>query len=476
MDIYLRQLTELIKATSDKSWFIDLLFGEHKQEALNATPVVLFGAGELGEQLFITLKYHGITPVFFCDNNVSKSGQSYCGIPIISFAELVASHQNSFIVIATQKYLESVTAQLLDNGFRADRVFCKEFDHCSRLVFVYAAVIFRALSDFNRINLINKTSMNYQKIISRIKNKNKINVAFFIHSSSIWKYGDIYRMMERDDRFEPVIVICPYINAKYNEDDMIKDMEDTFTHFNKMNYAVMNTYNMNTGKWLDIKEEVHPDIVFFSNPYELHNKPEHYITHYLESLTCYVPYSFTIPHVHSFNYNELFHNLLWKAFYETPIHKDLATRYAQNNGSNVVVTGYPGTDIFIDRNYRPKDVWKIKDRNIKRIIWAPHHTIHPIDKDECLLGYSNFIHYHDVMLNIASRYSDKIQIAFKPHPILKKKLYIEGDWGRNKTDSYYLKWKNLVNGQLEESDYVDLFLTSDAMIHDSGSFLVEYLY
>jgi hypothetical protein len=29
---------------------------------------------------------------------------------------------------------------------------------------------------------------------------------------------------------------------------------------------------------------------------------------------------------------------------------------------------------------------------------------------------------------------------------------------------------------LEESEYVDLFLTSDAMIHDSGSFMIEYLY
>ena len=476
MDNYLKQLTELINITSGKKWFLDLLFGDLKYEALKATPVVLFGAGELGEQLFVTLKYYGITPDFFCDNDASKSGQLYCGIPIISFDELITSHQNSLIVIATQKYLEAVTNQLLKNGFRTDRVFCKEFDNGSRLVFVYSAVIFRALTDYNRINLINKFASNYQKTLMKLKDKTKIKVAFFIHSSSIWKYDYIYRMMACDDRFEPIIVICPYINTKYSEDDMIRDMEDTFIYFRKLNYVAINTYEKNKGEWLDVLEEVHPDIVFFSNPYELHNKAEHYITHYFECLTCYVPYSFTIPHVHSFNYNELFHNLLWKAFYETPIHKDLATRYAQNYGSNVIVTGYPGTDIFIDRNYCPKDAWKIKDRNIKRIIWAPHHTIHPIDRDECLLGYSNFMHYHQFMLDIAEKYSKEIQIAFKPHPILKKKLYLEGNWGRKKTDSYYLKWKNLINGQLEESEYYDLFLTSDAMIHDSGSFMTEYLY
>jgi CDP-glycerol glycerophosphotransferase (TagB/SpsB family) len=32
------------------------------------------------------------------------------------------------------------------------------------------------------------------------------------------------------------------------------------------------------------------------------------------------------------------------------------------------------------------------------------------------------------------------------------------------------------NTQLEEGEYIDLFMTSDAMIHDSGSFAVEYLY
>jgi spore coat polysaccharide biosynthesis predicted glycosyltransferase SpsG len=54
-------------------------------------------------------------------------------------------------------------------------------------------------------------------------------------------------------------------------------------------------------------------------------------------------------------------------------------------------------------------------------------------------------------------------------------LYKEPSWGKEKTDDYYNQWNNLVNGQLNQSDYIDLFLTSDAMILDSGSFLNEYL-
>ena len=48
--------------------------------------------------------------------------------------------------------------------------------------------------------------------------------------------------------------------------------------------------------------------------------------------------------------------------------------------------------------------------------------------------------------------------------------------GQERTDEYYAQWNKLGNGQLEESSYVDLFLTSDAMVHDSGSFTTEYLF
>jgi CDP-glycerol glycerophosphotransferase (TagB/SpsB family) len=110
--------------------------------------------------------------------------------------------------------------------------------------------------------------------------------------------------------------------------------------------------------------------------------------------------------------------------------------------------------------------------SLKRIIWAPHHTI---DFREGL-GYSNFLRYHQIMLDIAENYKDKIQIAFKPHPLLKVKLSKHEEWGKQRTHNYYLTWENLDNGQLETDDYVDLFNTSDAMIFDSASFLAEYLY
>ena len=80
------------------------------------------------------------------------------------------------------------------------------------------------------------------------------------------------------------------------------------------------------------------------------------------------------------------------------------------------------------------------------------------------------------MLDIAEKNKDRLQIAFKPHPRLKSELYLHPDWGKEKTDRYYQRWESMENTQLETGDFIDLFKTSDAMIHDSGSFTIEYLF
>ena len=49
-------------------------------------------------------------------------------------------------------------------------------------------------------------------------------------------------------------------------------------------------------------------------------------------------------------------------------------------------------------------------------------------------------------------------------------------WGAERTEAYYQRWRDLPNGQLEDGYYTDLFMTSDAMIHDCVSFATEYLY
>jgi CDP-glycerol glycerophosphotransferase (TagB/SpsB family) len=80
------------------------------------------------------------------------------------------------------------------------------------------------------------------------------------------------------------------------------------------------------------------------------------------------------------------------------------------------------------------------------------------------------------MQEVAEKYADQIQFVFKPHPRLFSELCKHEDWGKEKTQAYYDKWDTMENGQLQTGEFIDLFMTSDAMIHDSGSFTVEYHY
>ena len=82
----------------------------------------------------------------------------------------------------------------------------------------------------------------------------------------------------------------------------------------------------------------------------------------------------------------------------------------------------------------------------------------------------------DLMVTLAKEYEGRIQMAFKPHPALLTQLYQHPEWGQKRTDEYYELWRTMPNTQLEAGEFVDLFMTSDAMIHDSGSFAVEYHY
>jgi CDP-glycerol glycerophosphotransferase (TagB/SpsB family) len=144
---------------------------------------------------------------------------------------------------------------------------------------------------------------------------------------------------------------------------------------------------------------------------------------------------------------------------------------SRNEGKNIVVAGYPMADLFLDKDRKFSNPWKNTEKQLKKIIWAPHHSI--------LRGqvqYSSFLKYYDFIFYLAEKYRDKIQITFKPHPNLKKNLYRHKEWGQERTDKYYKSWDELENGQYIGGDYVDLFLTSDGMIHDSSSFMIEYHY
>ena len=303
---------------------------------------------------------------------------------------------------------------------------------------------------------------------SKLSKKKYIKVVFFVLYDSMWKNDRLFKMMMESDRFDPYVISISHSKQSV---EMIEDNQKRLrSFFEKKGFPFIEGYDSLTDRWFDIKT-FNPDIVFYQQPYN-DTCDEYRIKSLLHNcVMCYIPYAYAIEDS-SFFYNTYLLNIAWKLFYPTVFQFDDAKRFAINHGKNVVVSGYPLEDYVVPGQRTGDGKWKQKDVNIKRVIWAPHHSI----LNDDMLSYSLFLEMADQMVELAKKYSGKIQFAFKPHPVLKEKLCRQDVWGIERTEGYYKLWEDMQNTCIAQSEYIDLFNSSDAMIHDCSSFTVEYLH
>lgn len=319
-------------------------------------------------------------------------------------------------------------------------------------------------------HMINTSQQNATKAARRLHDKKRIEVAFLLTIPGMWKLDYLFQQLQQSERFHPYIVIFPYSQFKSFDKKEIWDTIRRTEEFVKIrNFEYVIPYNEKKGRWDNIRNTLNPDIVFFTTPYR-DILPDYYYYNFRDKLTCYVPYAFQAMNVYPLNYDQIAINLFGINFAETKMHLDFANKYSRSKGANFVVSGYPGIEVYLREDYYSPDVWRKQNCTKKRVIWAPHHTIDGSDDFQV----STFLQYYDQMLQLAQEFNNQIQWAFKPHQLLKFKL--QKLWGKKRTDDYYRKWAEMENCQLEEAGYVDLFIHSDAMIHDSGSFTTEYLF
>lgn len=307
----------------------------------------------------------------------------------------------------------------------------------------------------------------HESAIHDIRNRGYANVVFFASNLSQWRYQGIVDLMDKDDKFRVSIILVPL--ESFSAEENQRNIRELGSFFDEKQLPFIDSTQWKTADDYDIRKKLQPDIMFYVQPYDhvfgnaLDSK------YYYDKLLCYLPYGiFTL--ISKWSTNTWFQNFSWKLFYETEDARALARKMMYNGGRNVIVVGNPNADAFLKPSH--EDVWKPQNTLKKRIIWAPHFTIDPSP----VLHRGSFLWLWEAMLQFAREYKDCIQFAFKPHPRLKSVLYGFPDWGKERTDAYYAEWDSMANTQLETSGFVDLFMTSDAMIHDCASFTIEYQY
>ena len=306
----------------------------------------------------------------------------------------------------------------------------------------------------------------FRKRIREIRKRGKANVVFLAASLAMWKYQGLYELLSGDPKFRTRIILAPFYS--FSEEQKEKSMRELSAFFNERDIPCTDAREIkDLGAWL--RDEVKPDLIFYPQPYEWIFKNELDWTFHPTSLIAYVPYG-ALTLNEPWIYNARFIYNAWRVYYQSSYNREIARTLCYNRGLNVRVSGYITIDDF-NRN-APKDVWKPQDRPKKRIIWAPHFSG---IRQPNWLNRGAFRWLWEYMREMAVRYKDTVQIAFKPHPRLLSELYDSPEWGKEKTDAYYAWWANGENTQLETGAFIPLFQTSDAMIHDCNSFIADYL-
>lgn len=301
-----------------------------------------------------------------------------------------------------------------------------------------------------------------EKRVAFLRNKECMTVAFIVLDVPSWRCDNVFRLMQKHPRFRPIIWIVP-ANHIIDEDEKKRRLDIMRSFFSKKDYPVAEFYSLER-----MRAEYAPDIVFLAKPIAEMGDWNFWAMD--RELVCYVPYCYQNTNRKDFNNGLECH--LWRNFYTTPSIKKLASSVMTNGGCNVVAVGSPVADnYFADEEDDASPAWRSCGEGMKRIIWAPHWSVN----SESWFNVATFLDVAEGMIQLAEKYADKVQWAFKPHPLLRSTLYKLPDWGKEKTDAYYDLWENMPNCQLETGAYVDLFKQSDAMVHDSGSFIMEYL-
>ena len=294
----------------------------------------------------------------------------------------------------------------------------------------------------------------------RIRRKHIINVVFVFSRVSMWKNDYLYQEMKKNNRFRVTIVIVPDLMLKCDVEEITLECE---TFLNSKKYEYVNPFSQASS--IKCLQELKPDIIFYPRPYNSYPAGFRFEDNYA-SLFCHSDYGYhTIKD--SYIIDTRFINHVWQSYYENENVK-CETQTKWPHLKNIKVAGLPNTDSFW---HNVESQWKKSNGDLRKVIWAPHFSVTP-----GWLNYSNFLLIAEDMLAYAKVSSKQVQFAFKPHPLLKNALYNHPDWGEARTDAYYREWDTLENTQLMEGDYIGLFVHSDAMVHDSSSFTVEYLH
>ena len=327
------------------------------------------------------------------------------------------------------------------------------------------------LKDSKKLNLSDKKTVDkiqnkYKKKIACIQKKSargeKIKIGFSVVFDSVFPSENLYKEIIKDDRFSAFIFVIPY--TLRGLENMFLQMEKTYNSLKSKYDNVYSVYDEKSKKFKDFSKKM--DFACFSNPYDSITMKMYSLEYYAQQgvMPFYFTYGYTISNWCGALLEGPEHTLWWKYYVENQFTIECLKKNLLNQ-NNFLLSGYVKMDNLAYIN-------KIQ-RERKKIIIAPHHTILAWENG---VNLGTFLDFADFYLMLFSKYPD-IDFVFRPHSLLPVTLERDDVWGKEKTDEYFNKLQNFSNVEYQKGgDYLESFVNSDALIHDCGSFMAEYLF
>ena len=306
--------------------------------------------------------------------------------------------------------------------------------------------------------------------IRREARKRPVRVAFLIVENQKWSAQSVYAAMAASPLFEPILLLSTHTgNVGCGEGEALRTtLGQNVAFAQRHGFIFHEVFDGCQGRFIPLAEFA-PDVVFYEQPYGL--PPEHapaVVSRF--ALTCYIPYGYGIYLARNSGqrFSAGFSEYLWRTFIESSDFLQVSGNLHLQENPSAVSTGYPKMDMLsVLSQRRRKRAAKVRPQ----VIYAPHHSLAPGEGD----SYGTFAWSGRWMLDFA-RSTPGVTWIFKPHPKLREQLVRTGIMAPAEVDRYFAAWGELANGQIiMDGDYMPAFADSDAMITDSGSFLMEFL-
>lgn len=322
----------------------------------------------------------------------------------------------------------------------------------------------------NMMNVLSENIFRTRAIIKKKLNQ-PITVLFVCHEPALWNmFKSIYYAMDTDLNFSPLVVALPYkhdtLPAEQYKDSGI------FEFCESKGIKVIKGYNTEDDDWLN-PASLNPDYVFYQTPYNIFHQTWSVSQLSMIARVCYVPYGSSVARgdiasmVHPVNF---FRHVYFSFVENQAKYKLLINRFEDNswfNKKRVVVTGYPKYDYLSEGKTYTGNSWKqgLSDTT-KRILWTPRFTTAE--------GTCHFFEYKNFFFDFCKNNGD-IDFLFRPHPLCFQNFLNTGEMTLEDQNNLRQRYKMSKNMAIDESfNYEDTFITSDILISDYSSLLIEY--